>query len=74
METAATGDADEMHAALALTYATDPATLARVAAALHGLLGGTLRLLLRERVTGAAAEPLERRTYVLLHHTPAGAR
>lgn len=73
METAATGDADERHAALAATYATDRATLARVAAALHSQLGGTLPLLLRERAT-AAGEPLERRTYVQLHHTPARAR
>ena len=42
-------------------------------AAPYGQLGGTLPMLVRERVN-AVAEPMERRTYVLLHHRPAGAR
>jgi hypothetical protein len=46
MERAATAAAVGQ-AALAARCVTDPSTLARVAAALHGQLGGTLPLLVR---------------------------
>ena len=56
-------------------YTTDRGTLARVAEVLHGQLGGKeiVVLLVRERPT-SAGEPMECRTYVPLHHRPAGAR
>jgi hypothetical protein len=60
MERAATAAAVGQ-AALAAECVTDPSTLARVAAALHGQLGGTLPLLVRER-PGTPGDPLERRT------------
>jgi hypothetical protein len=67
MEQAATAAADR-HAALAARCATDSATLARVAAALHAQLGGTLPLLTREHVNTTGV-PLERRTYTPLRRT-----
>jgi hypothetical protein len=72
---AAPHDATESRDALAARHATDRPTLERVAAALHGQLGGrkVVALLVRERVN-AAGEPMERRAYVPLHHIRAGAR
>jgi hypothetical protein len=61
MGRAAEGEAAGAKAALAAECKTDIATLARVAAALHDRLGGTLPLLLRER-PGTPGAPLECRT------------
>jgi hypothetical protein len=67
MEQAATAAADRQ-AALAARCVTDSTTLARVAAALHSQLGGTLPLLIREHVNTTGV-PLERRTYTPLRRT-----
>lgn len=75
MNAAPREDPDERQAALAAEHATDGPTMERVAAALHGQLGGKeiVSLLVRERPT-AAGEPMQHRVYVPLHHRPAGAR